>query len=230
LWIIFDLDDTLIDTFYSIIPHRLEAIWLLMIARGLEVEDPQQEKEIFFSYHEQSSSSEETIVKFLHGKKNRDFFFEIAMKELQSIEGLNNIVVKPLEHVLDTLSLLKSHKLFIVTKGKPELQLKKLEKSGIDKALFSNIFTAEAKGKMCIYKEILQKEQIPPSCMVVIGDRVQADLLPAVRLGCWAVHMKWGRGKMLTTPSEVPFAISRWPEIHEILTIIEERRRSGADK
>jgi FMN phosphatase YigB (HAD superfamily) len=114
----------------------------------------------------------------------------------------------------------KAHKkaiLALVTGGHPPFQREKLEKAGIDAALFSKIAIPEDSMKKPFYQEISKEFSVDPTEIWVCGDRIPMDLAPAHELGCKTIHMRWGRGLKMATVPWIDFSISDLSELERII-------------
>ncbi len=220
--IIFDLDDTLIDTFGSITPFRLKKALQKMVHEGLEIQNLSKAQKKLSQINQTAQTSNEALFLFLKQLKNSKKYLALALKEMVSLPFPEDIKVQTTPKAIDTLRDLQKHKLFIVTIGAQKGQYEKLKKAGIDRCLFSNIYACDSKDKKPFYQKILKDEGIDPQRVYVVGDRVYRDLEPAKKLGCITVHMKWGRGLCLKEDKScVDFEISKLEELKEILSLKE---------
>lgn len=217
--IIFDLDDTLIDTSGCITPVKLEDALRRMIEAGLPVPSFEEALEVLKRIDEASESSRHTLAEFLEILDAEPRFFDIGVKEIY--ENISpEIPVFPLEQAREVLTDLgAAHELALVTIGKPHQQLAKMKKAGIDSAIFSKIAVSEERNKKPHYQAIAEELGFLPSEVVVCGDRVSLDLSPARELGYRTVQMRWGRGAN-SSPSkgDVDYTISRLTEMKEIVS------------
>ena len=220
--IIFDLDDTLIDTSGSITPFRLEKAVRRMHEEGLFLEDLTSAIEIIKRLDTTTESSAQTLFEFLeiHGAME-DKFLSIGKGEIYEAP-LGDIAVQPLEGIPTLLYELQAeHTLCLVTVGSEKLQEEKLKKAGIDCTIFSKIYVCKEKNKKPYYQRILEELKALPSQTVVCGDRIAIDLSPAKELGMHTIHMRWGRGiHTKKSPIDVDFAIFKLEEIKAILAHI----------
>ncbi len=224
--IIFDLDDTLIDTTGSIIPVKLKLALSKMIAEGLEVSDPAAALIALQQCNDESETTAQTISKFVFNlkadKKYSSIGIDVACGELPP-----EIKIFPLEQAQEVLKELATwNQLSLVSMGKTSQQLLKLEKAGIDSTLFSKIIISEGPDKKPHYQKILNELEVRPERTIVCGDRIQTDLTPAKELGCSTVHMKWGRGGRLSekNPShDVDFTIRNLRQIREVVIEIDDK-------
>jgi len=227
LLIIFDLDDTLIDTTGSITPVKLELALTKMVEAGLQVGDVQEALAILKRLDIATESASQTLLEFLEIVNGERKYFDIGHAEVYGPLP-PDFPVYALDEALDVLSELSSgHQLALVSMGKPEQQLLKLKNAGIDSTIFSKILISEDQDKKPHYKAILEELGFAPSQTLVCGDRVKRDLSPAKELGCITVHMQWGRGLSCLLSAlphfiarDVDYAIKKLSQIKDILTTI----------
>lgn len=219
--IIFDLDDTLIDTTGSITPVKLEQALAKMVEAGLEVGNFEEALDILKRLDTAAESGTQTLLEFLEITSADKKYFEIGHAELYG-QLPSDFPVYPLDQALEVLEELGSeHQLALVSMGKPDQQLLKLKNAGIDSTIFSKMIISEDRDKKPHYKTILDELGFAPVQTVVCGDRVGRDLSPAKELGCITVQMQWGRGlNSMHSPRDVDYAIRKLSQIKDILTII----------
>lgn len=216
--IIFDLDDTLIDTSGFVTPFKLKLALDRMIEAGLKA-DPFFEA--YFNLKQIDSASEstrETLAAFLEMYKAPPAFYDIAMKAF--VEPLpEGFLIKPWKQTVQILEeLKKEHLLAIVTMGNHHFQMEKLKKAGLEPSLFCKIDVAQISNKKPHYSSLIEEMQMPPREVIVCGDRIKNDLSPAKELGATTVHLLKGRGKNSKGPKEdVDFTIHELEEIKEII-------------
>lgn len=220
--IIFDLDDTLIDTSGCITPVKLEKALQRMIEGGLFVPDFQESADLLKRLDLASESSTRTLSEFLEIMNADSCFLETGLKEVY--ENFSpELFAAPLENALQVLNDLgEVHRLALVTVGKEEQQYNKLKKAGIDSGIFSKIIVSETTNKMPHYQLIIDEFGYVPSEVIVCGDRVARDLVPARELGCRTVQMRWGRGLSSTGKiGDVDYFISNLSELKAIIEKID---------
>jgi putative hydrolase of the HAD superfamily len=210
--IIFDLDDTLIDTFGCSVPVKSKVALQEMITQGLDV-DLDEAYGLLMEIHETSKNGTEAFTRFLERVGGNLELLTIAKEAYYSGEQLDfpiHTLVGAYE-VIEKLS--KEHSLVIVSYGVPEEQYGKMKKAGIDQSLFRKIIISEEYDKTEHYKEFEGED------VLVVGDKYETDLVPARNLGMKTVHMKWGRGKVnVPKLGEVDYIIS---SLGELLNIVE---------
>jgi putative hydrolase of the HAD superfamily len=227
LLIIFDLDDTLIDTTGSITPVKLEQALVKMVEAGLQAGDFQEALAILKRLDLAAESASQTLLEFLEIINADKKYFDIGHAEIYGQLPVD-FPVYPLDQALDVLSDLSDHhQLALVSMGKPDQQLLKLKNAGIDSTIFSKILISEDRDKKPHYKTILDELGFTPSQTLVCGDRVKRDLSPAKELGCITVHMQWGRGLSCLISAlphyiahDVDYAIKKLSQIKDILTTL----------
>lgn len=191
--IIFDLDDTLIDTSGSITTFRLKQIIEKFIERGL-INCYESSYKKILEISAQSVNTMAAVGQFLKNHGGSSDLLEEARKIYANPYLIEPLKTLPLANkILSQLRM--KYLLAILTYGEEVLQRQKLKKAGIDTELFSKIIICPKRDKKEYYKQILEEMNYPSRKVIVCGDRVMYDLVPAKELGCTTVHMKWGRGK-----------------------------------
>ena len=216
--IIFDLDDTLIDTTGSITPLQLEKALHKMVEAGLKVGNFEEALKTLKRMDLSSESSSQTLKEFLE-LVDGDPALLLLGEEVVYGELPEDLTVFPMEYADHVLNSLKeTHQLALVTMGKPQQQLLKMKNAGLDSTIFSKIIISEQEDKKPSYKEILEELNTAPSKTIVCGDRVKRDLTPAKQLGCKTIQMQWGRGLCSSKNSaDVDFTIRKLNQIQEII-------------
>jgi putative hydrolase of the HAD superfamily len=220
LLLIFDLDDTLIDTSGSVTPFLLEKALKKMIQDGASIEDFLKAKRELLSSDHLFTSGKETLKNFVEKRSLPQKFLSIGLEVLYGSLP-EKIHVCANKGVKKTLSLLhKEHMLAIVSVGIEENQLKKLELAGIDSSLFCRIICIdkEKKEKKKHYKDLAESFLFAKEQVLVCGDRPLRDLSPAKELGFTTVQMLHGRGLVSTGEDEwVDHKIAQFDDLIKIL-------------
>ncbi len=218
MFIIFDLDDTLIDTSGTILPIKAKRALSKMVYAGLKIPDIDQAQAKFLQVLVKAKSSQEGLTHFLTNIHRGMEFYEIGYHEIYQGD-LEGIEIKAVPHALNTLNELScNHLLCIATAGIKQAQMYKLARSGIDQKLFYRIEVLHQLNKKKFYQEIQSELGIPSKNIYVCGDRITTDLIPAKELGFKTIHMKWGRGENFTEEIEnVDYTIYQLNELKQIL-------------
>lgn len=216
--IIFDLDDTLIDTTGSVTPYQLERALQGMVDAGLKVGDFKEALATLLRMDLSSESSSQTLKEFLELVDGDPKLFSVGEKIVYG-DLPEDVSVFPLDHASEVLETLKGkYLLALVSRGRPHLQLLKMKNAGLDSTIFSKIVISEQEDKKSSYKEVLEELNMTPDKTIVCGDRIKRDLEPAKALGCKTIHMLWGRGLVSTgAPSDVDYTIRHLSQIQEII-------------
>jgi FMN phosphatase YigB (HAD superfamily) len=221
LLIIFDLDDTLIDTSGCVTPVKLEDALHRMVEAGLVVPDFSSALELLKRLNERALSARFALSEFLEIQGYDRRFLEIGVQEVyHNISP--DLSIFAFDGVQEGLAELAAfHQLVCVTIGVPDQQLSKMKKAGIDSRIFSKIIVSEEKNKKVYYRAILEEFQKHPSDVVVCGDRISIDLTPAKELGMKTVHIRKGRGLHLAgSAGDVDFSIKEFSEMKEIINAL----------
>jgi len=215
--IIFDLDDTLIDTFGSLVMNQTEKVFEKLLKAGLKAERSMLER--FKKINRSSVSGKEAIRKFL-AELGQENFLEIGLKEYYENNEVN-VPVSQMKGATRVLTQLKENNyLVLVTYGLEEQQYKKMYSAGINKNWFSKILFVDQRNKKREYARLRQEFGIGVKNIVVCGDRYETDLIPAKELGMKTIHVCWGRGKIsVPKEGEVDYIVT---DLREIIKIVND--------
>jgi FMN phosphatase YigB (HAD superfamily) len=217
LLIIFDLDDTLIDTTGTVTPFKLEECLKLLVKKGLRLADFKVAYQELLKDNLTSLKSVDALSKFL---LRRNFELSLAAPIFEELTTPlpSHFEVPTTPHAKEILAFFHSlHPLAIVTGGHPPFQLQKLKKAGLDTSIFSKIHIPEDSIKKPYYSALAKEFSMPPEKVWVCGDRIQMDLVPAFELGFRTIHMKWGRGKQLVSEKWIDYSIDTLVELKGII-------------
>lgn len=186
---LFDLDDTLINTKYYFVPRKLSVALDRMLDAGLEVDGYFKALQLLERLNILRTSSKGFIQEFVElydGTKNH---YLAGCKALfsQQIDKLDIDLFDGVNELFEQISL--NHILAIVTKGKKELQLKKIQLSGLLSSFLNDVVVV-SDHKLYAYENLALKHQIPFSQVIVTGDKEDVDILPAKEMGGIGVLMK----------------------------------------
>jgi FMN phosphatase YigB (HAD superfamily) len=204
--VIFDLDDTLVDTTKLMLPHAIEEAIEQMQRSGL----PGTSQDLLESWHRiQFKNSRADLFSELtslyltptHQKhsaiveagKNAFYHREIK-EEIQVFAGLME--------VLTTLG--HSHKLFLVTSGVPKTQIHKIEKLGIQflfkKIIVTNPLIGET--KQIAFRNLISEFKLDPKKVLVVGNRLDSEIVAGNNLGCSTCLVRHGEHRLLNCQNE----------------------------
>jgi len=211
--IIFDLDDTLIDTSGAVTPFKLRNIFEILMQKAptdLEFQE-------LVMINETSLKTKDAIEAFGLKKGVSRKAIEKAISEMSApLPSDFSIPCTPnAKEILEFYR--KLYPLALVTGGFPPFQREKMEKAGIEASIFSKIAIPEDSIKKPFYKDLMIEFSKAPADIWVCGDRVPMDLAPAKELGFKTVHIRWGRGKRIKHEPWIDFSIQDLSELRNII-------------
>lgn len=223
--IIFDLDDTLVDTSGCVTPVRLQAALEEMIQGGLVVSDRAQAWVDLQTINEQVENSREALSCFLaKWGQETPALYAMGVRAVYEEDAMP-MPISPLPGAQEVLkALAEEHQLALVTIGRPVQQMEKMKKAGIDSSVFSRIIVSEDRDKKKHYQQLQRELQWDSDRVVVCGDRVGLDLTPAADLGFWTVQMTWGRGRF--SKGNVDYRIDSLSQVRDIVQKIQHKERT----
>ena len=215
--IIFDLDDTLIDTSGFITPFKLRMCVQKLIDLGLFIPNREEAEKRLLALNAESPRSGDAVLQFLSHYCFREEEVIPVLAELTTPLP-HDFVVPTTPNAKKILSLFYTLcPLALVTGGHPPFQIQKMEKAGIEPGLFSKIEIPEDSVKKPVYETLLREFSVMPQDTWVCGDRIAMDLVPAKELGMHTVHMRWGRGRRQQMTQEVDYSICDLGELKGII-------------
>jgi FMN phosphatase YigB (HAD superfamily) len=211
--IIFDLDDTLIDTSGCVTPFKLRLCFEILMGR---VPSPPEFQD-FLSFNEQCGRTRDAIERFGEEKGVGKEKIAKAVSEMTAPLPQNfSIACTP--NAKEILSAYQKRcPLAIVTGGYPPFQREKMEKAGIEPSIFSKIAIPEDSVKKPFYEGLMREYSVLPADIWVCGDRVSMDLVPAHELGFKTIHMRWGRGRRVKQEPWIDYSIADLNELRNII-------------
>lgn len=216
--IIFDLDDTLIDTFSCCIPIKLTKALDAMIKEGLKVNSHDEALGLLYSINNTAANGKEALRIFLRKVGNFDTTLLDVGVEIYygNVEGIK---INPLPLALEVLEELKSRfDLALISMGNEEEQLEKLNSAGISLLLFKSIIFTKEYDKGDHYDMLCTALGLDYPSVLVCGDKFRTDLLPAQELGMKTVWMKYGRGANEKVFNGKPdFSITSLEELKDVI-------------
>ena len=214
--IVFDLDDTLIDTSGSIAPYKLRMLIDLLSKCGRLSQPAEDAYREILQLDRKMPASRDTIRLTLERYGAEELLSE-ALKIYSSPLPENfQIRTTPFAKKI-LLSLSRSHRLAVVTQGREAYQLEKLEKASLEPSIFCKINVVEDCQKKPSYEALSQEFLMGSESCMAVGDRILMDLAPACELGWRTVHMRWGRGRMCQNEEWVGHSIHDLSELLEII-------------
>jgi len=217
LLIVFDLDDTLIDTSGAVTPFKMQECLKKCIAVGLPIVDFSSAYQELLSMNRNSLKSIDALKTFMTPYQPISSQIDEVLEELFSPlpESFCIPTTPCAKEILEFYK--KLCPIALVTGGDPSFQWEKLKKAGIDSSVFSMIGIPEDSIKKPYYQAVQKNFAIPSREIWVCGDRIEMDLRPAFELGFRTIHMRWGRGTLTTSEKWIDHSISELSELKEII-------------
>jgi putative hydrolase of the HAD superfamily len=214
--IIFDLDDTLIDTF-STLTIKAKNTYEAMVKAGMKVDSNEEALTYLIGLIDKTFTFKDALEQFVKHFSINQKYLDIALDYYYCAPL--DIKVKPIPEAMELITeLKKSNVLAIVTQGDGKVQKKKLDEAGFGKGTFKKVIYSAIYDKTESYKKLLKELNIKPENCLVCGDKFKTDLLPAKKLGMKTVHFKWGRGKIfLPEENQVDYIIDNLNKVEEII-------------
>jgi FMN phosphatase YigB (HAD superfamily) len=216
--ILFDLDDTLVDTF-SMLITPLEIIAANRVAQV-----------------DSSINADVLAASLLDLRKSNPSNIESELR--QRLPGISEATLNIRQEIMDRADPLclvidpevklllreleKGHQLFLLTEGDEQFQSAKINNLGI-RSIFKDVIitTSEPEAKQKYISEFLKKNHFPPGSVLVVGNRLDKEIKAANELGIHSLWIRHGEGSHLQ-PGEnigVPdFTLDSVLQIHNVLT------------
>jgi len=189
--LVFDLDDTLMDTHGQLVSEAHWQACLAMHATGLNVPINDLFATRMRLLKEQPRADIDLILAHYYDCQNpaviaagHKTYFNPHISHLDPFPG----VPEMLAH------LKEDHKLFLVTSGYEQTQARKIDVLGL-RDYFEEVCYAPVgnpRGKEEALKYLSQKYALDYTSMVVIGDRISNEIATGNRLGCPTIWIRHG--------------------------------------
>lgn len=213
--IVFDLDDTLVETTRCLTRFYLKKALKEMVRAGFWIQDFESAYQNLLSLNQKKLFSKEALTEFC---AHQSQFLSVGLQAMKSLIP-DEIELEAVEGALLLLEELQSIcPIALVTRGEPQLQMQKMKKAGLPKEQFSKVVVSKVSGKKEAYVQVFSELCVDPQDVWVCGDRVPLDLSPAKELGCKTIHFRNGRGKYHHEPkADVDFSIQYLKNLRDVL-------------
>ncbi|MBP5666618.1 MAG: HAD family hydrolase [Salinivirgaceae bacterium] len=162
----------------------------------------------------------ENAIKVSNGKIDANRIARI----MELGRSLLHLKATPFEGVEDTLIQLKNskrYKLAIFTKGELLTQEHKLQRSGL-LPYFDHVVIVSDKQEQQ-YTDLCETLGIKPEELLMVGNSLKSDVLPALNIGAWAVHIPyevmWQHEVIDDFEHQRMFQLNRFAELTELLSV-----------
>ena len=219
--IIFDLDDTVYDCTGLLVGAARRRAAKAMVEAGLPMSAGEAYKlqNTIVGKYGPSSLVFDEIAK-MYGMNHS--LVECALKAYNSDEVSD---IEPFPDVIPTLRQLRleKYKLFLVTMGVHGRQEKKLEQLGISPYFDAIVVNDQEVGLLLedCFRGLLQRYNLLPGEVAVVGDRVGAELRVAKTMGMSAIQMLHGRFKVETPNNDSEKPDYKIKYIYQLSPILE---------
>jgi FMN phosphatase YigB (HAD superfamily) len=214
--IIFDLDDTIVDTFTSLIEPLESEAADEMVAAGMGESDSRRVKDLILKLRREDPDriEERLVQKFPQAdgralEARRAVFTKASLDELQ---------IKPA--VKDMLrGLSERYDTYLLTTGPPDFQNRKLDQLEL-RELFKGyaILASGSEETKEGWMASLIRGRYDPQSVIVVGNRLDNEIKAGQRLGMRTVWVKSGEGSGLSpsdeaTPDHIISDIEEFPGV-----------------
>jgi putative hydrolase of the HAD superfamily len=211
--VIFDLDDTLIDTTHLVLPLAVKRSFHALIQAGAKTTLDELEKDRMmlrkqFSHNEifpllaqkyfAKTTVPKDIIQLAVQKAIQCFYEPELYAPFPLIEGAQENLDK----------IFRKKIMYLVTAGVPHAQQKKIQACQIEKYFSECFFVESMKGleKSVALKEILRRHHFRPSAILSIGNRLSSEIRESKKLGMQTCYFQFGehQDEVPTGPDEFP--------------------------
>ncbi len=205
--LVFDLDDTLMDTFGTLIPEAHRQACLSMQKAGLDVPLEALVKKRWELIEAHPRAEINALLAEYYGCHEKqviqagiDTYFNPDFERLEPFPGVPEML----------LNLANDYTLFLLTSGIPAAQQRKVKALNLA-PLFKDVLYAplhQEQAKLHALKSLCKDYDLKPEQLAVIGDRITNEILAGNQLGCFTLWIQQGEclGIVPETPEETPDA------------------------
>ena len=183
--IVFDLDDTLLDTRAQLVPPALKEALNALEEKGLSIPFDEAHHAFEVGYFPWPKLIEAFAETHDHVLPTEDYV-DLFVKKFYERDVLEDIFLH--SDVVTLLDQLKSanHLLLLLTAGSTKTQTQKIKKLNLQ-TWFSTMSIADpnkGESKTQKLKQLLEQHQLTPQETLVVGDRYESEIMAAIELGC----------------------------------------------
>lgn len=203
--LIFDLDDTLMDTCGQLVPEAHRQACLAMQAAGLAVPLDELLQTRLQLIRSQPRADIDQLLAAHYGcqtpavaRAGHQAYFNPVFERLQPFPGVPELLA----------GLSQEHSLYLVTSGYAETQARKVAALNIGHWFedIGYIPVQAQQGKQQYFSELIQSRSYHPQDVVIIGDRINNEIVAGNRLGCPTIWIRQGECAHILpeSPEETP--------------------------
>lgn len=203
--LIFDLDDTLMDTFGQLVPEAHRQACLSMQKAGLDVslEHLMQKRNALLKAYPRGEVNrllanafdcdDEAVI-----QAGMAAYFNPRFERLEPFPGVREML----------LQLQQDYTLFLLTSGIPEAQRRKVSALQFEPYFRELLYAPlhEDRAKYRAIEDLVQRHDYAFCETVVIGDRINNEIVAGNQLGCYTIWIQQGEclGILPESPEEQP--------------------------
>jgi putative hydrolase of the HAD superfamily len=163
----------------------------------------------------------ETAIEVTEGRVPASVIREIV----DAGRDLLNHPIEPLPHARAALEALSGqYRLILITKGDLFDQERKLAQSGLGE-LFTGVEIVSDKSAE-VYDRVFARHGDGPKRSMMVGNSLKSDIVPALKAGCWGVHVPHSLTWALEQ-DEAPTGNQRYRQIEHLGELLEVVRQIG---
>lgn len=195
-WIVFDLDDTLMDTFGQLVMPAVRESCAAMIQAGLRARlaDAVSARQKMFRYAPSADHFARLIEIFglqpdsdhdrVHTSGRRAYFERDVESHIQPFNGVEDLLA----------DLSRHYALYLVTSGHPQTQCQKVQYLGLETHFEAVFYVNNGRGeqKLGAFEKLLADTGHPPQRTLCVGDRPDREIRDANLLGMETVRHRHG--------------------------------------
>lgn len=225
--LVFDLDDTLIDTTGLIIPIAVRETAASMIAAGLktQVEDVVAFRETFFRRDPRADFILETTKKF-GVSTTESAVIEAGQRTFYNSDERRLKLLSGSKHSREAMHFIEKAKakfhIHIVTSGEPATQLRKIQWAdlhGVSESVHC-VSAHRAGAKREAFEAVMRQTLDAPATHLSVGNRLDIDIAEARALGwqtCWFRHGEYQYMIPKDRTEIADLTVTNWQELHVLL-------------
>jgi len=225
--IIFDFDDTIIDT-YSYLITPLESIAAQeMVTAGSQERDPKRLARLLLKLRrEHPSHIEKELLRYYPNMKPNIL---AARERVFSNINLDRLTIDP-EVVQMIQELSARYYLYLVTSGETEFQNRKIDHLKI-RNLFHEVSILDSRSnrdKKSLFKFLIENNNYSADSVLIVGNRIDEEIYAGNELGMVTVLVKYGEGseiKLGKKTDQPDYTIKNIIQLQKILTRFESHFR-----
>ena len=220
--IVFDLDDTLIDTTGQLVVPAHQEAAAAMIAAGLEASVQEvAEKRLDFARAAPLEEVDLRTAAFFGAKD----VAAVAAAGHTAYFGRRVRSLSAWPFVAGVLEGLSDRALFLVTAGFERTQRKKLELAGLER-FFQGVEVVPVGGDKGVAMARMCRDFGFDSCLAV-GDRIDGEIEAGRRLGMWTARVAAGEGQYASPQNEWQRPHYTIPSVEAVPSVIEDIEAGG---